>query len=835
MAVLTRAIGYAPLAPFAVAVSAAIVADRFLPVASTFWLVLSLAGALSWLCAFRRNDVLALAGLWVCAGGLGGAYHHGWRNNFPADDIGNLASVEPRLVRVRGTLDDEPSIRRHSKVDALFARPRADSTACVLAINEIEWGASWSPASGRARLTVEGAMTNVHVGDEVEVTGWLFEPAGPMNPGESDLASRLRDQRIRAELRVQHSSDGIVRLNPGSWGIRRALVGLRGWGERGLSNVDSSEAPVASALLLGDTNAMSADEWDRYVRTGVIHVLAISGQHLVILGAFLWFALRLLGVRRKPAAIIVAATLLTYALMTGGRPSAMRAAVIACAVCAGFLLRARPLPANTLALAWLVVLGINPTDIFTAGFQLSFLCVAVLFWGMPRWFPPRELTPLEALVEESRSLPERMLRGSLRLIGRAYLITLVLGIATAPLIAYWQNLVSPAGLVIGPPAILLTTIALISGFLLIILWPLGPLAAPLAWSAGLSLSMCDWLVDAAVRFPGGCWYVGSVPLWWVIGFYAIGGAWLLSNGLERIEIVRLRSRRAFPILLCIWIVAGLLTGLVRTDSDELRVTFVAVDHGGCTVIETPEGRVLLYDAGAISGPSVTRRQIAPFLWSRGIRRIDEVFLSHADLDHFNGLPTLLDRFSVGQITMTPTFADKSTPGVQSAIAAIERHGVAVRIARAGDRFTRGGLTLDVLHPPADGPEGVENVRSMVLLLQHRGHTILLTGDLESEGVEHLKTRSALAVDILQTPHHGSGAPAEALKGWVQPRLVVSAQGRTDAGKAEVVYSRQGIPYWATWPNGAITIRSHSTGLVAETFATGQRMVVQSGSAERTAR
>ena len=72
-----------------------------------------------------------------------------------------------------------------------------------------------------------------------------------------------------------------------------------------------------------------------------------------------------------------------------------------------------------------------------------------------------------------------------------------------------------------------------------------------------------------------------------------------------------------------------------------------VGHGGCTVLETPDGRTLLYDAGALAGPEVTRRQIAPFLWSRGIRRIDEVILSHADLDHFNGLPSLLDRFAIG--------------------------------------------------------------------------------------------------------------------------------------------------------------------------------------------
>lgn len=825
-----RALGYAPLAPFAVAATAAIVADRFLPCPSEVWFVMAAAGLALWVAAVRRKDLLPAAGLWVCAGGLAGAHHHAWRNDFPADDVGNLASVEPRLVRVRGTLDEEPSVRRHPAPDPLVSRPRPDTGATVLAIREIEAGTSWTPASGNARLTVGGPLAGLHVGDEVEVTGWLSRPTGRMNPGEWDYASFLQDDRIRAELRVHHSADGVVRLGPGGWGLNRLLAGLRGWGQRGINEtVAPSEAPVASALLLGDNAAMTAGEWDRYVRTGVIHVLAISGQHLVILGAFLWVALRLFGVPRRPAAIAVAVVLLTYALLTGARPSAVRAAVIACAYCGAILLRARALPANTFALAWLVVLAANPTDLFTAGFQLSFLCVAVLIWGIPRWFPPRQLTPLEELVEESRSGTERAIRNGLHLIGRAYLVSLVLGLATAPLVAYWQNLVSPAGVLIGPPAILLTTIALIAGFLLLLLWPFGPVAVPFAWAAAQSLALCDWVVSGAERLPGGCWYVGSLPVWWVVGFYAIGGVWLLTGAPDHARLIPpVRWPRLFPVLLVGWAVVGLIAGTVRSNPDELRVTFLAVDHGGCAVIETPDGRVLLYDAGATGGPDVTRRHIALFLWSRGIRRIDEVFLSHADLDHFNGLPALLDRFAVGQVTTNPSFGEKPSGGVRAAIQAVERRGIPVRLARAGDQFTAGELLIEVLHPPADGPPGVENVRSLVLLVRHRGHSILLTGDLEGAGLDRVTAQPAPRIDVLMAPHHGSGARAELLADWARPRLVVSSQGRTDAGKAEAAYRQRGIPYWSTWPDGAITLRSHATGLTAETFATGRREVVRPG-------
>ena len=181
--------------------------------------------------------------------------------------------------------------------------------------------------------------------------------------------------------------------------------------------------------------------------------------------------------------------------------------------------------------------------------------------------------------------------------------------------------------------------------------------------------------------------------------------------------------------------------------------------------------------------------------------------------------------------MNPSFAEKPSGGVRETLAAIERRGVAVRTVRAGDQLAAGEVQIDVLHPTGDGPYGVENVRSLVLLVRHRGHSILLTGDVEGVGVEQLVARPPQKTDVLLTPHHGSVAPAEVIADWARPRLVVSSQGRTDLGKAEGVFKKRGVPYWPTWPNGAVTIRSHSTGLVAETFATRQRMVVRSGSGE----
>jgi competence protein ComEC len=830
-------LAYAPLLPVAAAVTAGLVADRYFTVPIPLSLGAALLCLIAWAFARgRKRENLALLYLWACWAGIAASYHHAARNLYPSDDIGEFASDEPRLVRVRGTIAEEPSIPVRRKENPLVSQPRTDVTSGVLELTEVEQGGGWVRTSGKGHFRIDGRLEGFHVGDEVEMTGWLSRPQSPMNPGESDYASRMLDRRIRAELHVRKTEKGVVRLAegwPGSFFGWLAVV--RGWGQRKLQDgLPPGESGVAAALLLGENSAMANEDWEKYVRTGVIHVLAISGQHLVVLGAFLWLFFRAVGVRRRRVAWFVAGFLIAYALLTGGRPSAMRAAVMVGAVCAGILLRRPAPPANTFALAWLVVLALNPTDLFTAGFQLSFLCVAVLIWGIPRWFPPREPDPLEQLVDESRPGWVRFLRAVLNVIGRWYLITLILGAATAPLVIYWQNVVSPAGVLIGPVAIFLTSIALVAGFLFLLVSLVGGwVALPFAWVTGQSLALCEAVVRLADRLPGGCWYVPDVPVWWLVVFYGALIGWMCgakrtAAGPRLVPVVR---PAAFAAALGAWACVGLLAGAYKPASDELRVSFVAVGHGGCVVIETPDGRVLLYDAGAIGGPDVTRRHIAPFLWSRGVRRLDEIFISHADLDHFSGLPALADRFAIGQVTMTPSFALKPAPGVAHVISELRRRGIAVRESRAGDQFSAGDVSMSVLHPPAEGLDGPnENIRSLVLLIEHKGHRILLTGDLEKEGMTMLLRTPPTHTDVLMAPHHGSptATPARLLD-WATPKLAVACDGPKNVmRKEEGVYARKKVPYWVTWPHGTITLRSHRTGLIAETFRTGQRVVVVAG-------
>jgi competence protein ComEC len=309
-------------------------------------------------------------------------------------------------------------------------------------------------------------------------------------------------------------------------------------------------------------------------------------------------------------------------------------------------------------------------------------------------------------------------------------------------------------------------------------------------------------------------------VWWICVFYLALGFVLLYPWLWR-------PRFSVSFLLA-WTSLGFLALSETSPPGELRCTFLSVGHGGCAVLETPDNRVILYDIGSIAGPELARYHVQPYIWSRGINHVDELILSHADLDHFNGLPDLIQRFAVGKVTMTPTFANKATRGVHQTLNALKAHGVQTSTVSSGTILKAGSVSMRVLHPPPNGPAGPENVRSLVLLVQHEGHSILFTGDLEGAGRERVLAQAVSPVDVLMAPHHGSPAVNDVrLAQWANPRVVVSCEGqpRYQTRPAEP-YSALGVKFFGTWPHGAVTIRSSSRGMILETFASGQRLVIR---------
>lgn len=816
----------APLVPVAIAVTLGLMLDRYAGVSVAVGLAITALGGFGWWLASRRNAAV-LPWLGLVFVGLGAVHHHLYLHHRDPTDIGERLGGEPQLVKVRGLVLEEPATRSTAAEGGMRYGTIAQDVSVLQLTGVLERDDRWRPASGRVSLRVEreseavpaDPLDGIHAGDLVEVVGTYFPPRPPANPGERDYAAVLRDQRIRGEVRVADTTMAVTLLEAAADVPLALLARIRGWATKVISDsLLPPEAAVARALLLGDTAAMEREEWDGYIRTGVVHALAISGQHLVVLAGFAWVTLRFAGVRRVRGAWLVMLLIVGYTVLTGMRPSGVRAAVMVSALCGGLILRRPVLPANAFALGWLMVILFRPTDPFTLGCQLSFLSVFVLIWLVGRSFRPGPRSPFDELLEESRSQLVLMLREIARLILLMYAVSLVLAVANAPLLAADQHLVSPIGIVIGPPVIVLTSAALLSGFLMLITVPLEPLHQVLARLTELTLAATGRLVHWAETIPGGWFYTAGPPVGWMLGFYVLGAVLILVGPQGR-------PRMLWALLG--WIVIGLLLPTVSMTERETRLTFLAVGKGGCTVIETADGRCLLYDAGTTNGAAAVRRVIAPYLWHRGIRRIDEILLSHADADHFNGLPAILDRFAVGQVTMTPSFAEKPTAEVASALLALEQHAIPCRLAVAGDRFRAGDVELEVLHPPPVGPSGTENERSLVIALRHREVTILLTGDLEKSGTQYLLERSAIPADVLMAPHHGSRAALPpALLRWTRPRLVVVSRGRPYGNTVTPADVGPTATIWNTWDDGAVCLRLTPHGLIAETYRDRETLVVR---------
>lgn len=819
----------APLVPVALAFTSGILIDRHTSVSLIGSLVASgvMLAAFGAVC-FGKSRGLPLVYLALACIGLGSAWHHFRRNTHGADDVGWLVEDGRRIVQLRGVLDEEPMVRNRLRDELLFHyRQGTEATTAVLRVSELRTREGWVSLSGKVQVRC-GPLADLHAGDEVEAVGRLEAVSKPENPGEADWGTKLGDEGIRAVLQLQESTEAMTRLGRADiTSIPVALARIRGWGNRTLRNhLSSHTSALASALVLGDDSRLSPQDRDRYKQTGVIHVLVVSGQQVLILTGFVLFWLRLLPMRDRTRLVIVVLFVWAYALIAGGRPPVIRAATTFTVILGASIFGRIPLNLNALAAAWILVLLLNPAHVNDLGCQLTFCCVAVLYWFHEREMERKaDPDPLDELIDESRPRWLRWLRNLGSVILRSYVLSLLLWVVVTPIIAARSNYLPVVGIAIGPPVILLSSIALIVGFLLLLAASIAlPVLSFLAFVLAVALSGCDLFVNLLLSPWHRQGYVVGPPSWWLIGYYL-----LLS--LAVFLPWRLRSWRLAILAGLGWFCLLLLAPLLRQREDELRVTFLSVGHGGCTVLETPDGRTLIYDAGSMRGPDVVRTRIAPYLWSRGIRRIDELFLSHADLDHFNGVRDLLERFPIGQITCTPTFDQKDNDAVRLTLDQIGRWGTPVRIATRGDRLQAGDVQIDVLHPPAVGPDGIENVRSLVLLVRHGRHRLLLTGDLEGVGLEQVMSRPC-PVDVLMAPHHGS--PRVAVKKLLEqsrPSLVVSCQGQKVDRDTPIGYRVPGVTFLGTWPDGAVTVRSHASGLVVETFVSKQRLVIRSSHRE----
>jgi competence protein ComEC len=799
------------------------VADRFRPLPLGVWWLTALGAWCGWWIFWRRGRlVAAMATILLAAAATAASWHHGCWFLFPADDLGQFAreDTQPACVEVRA-LQMPRAVPRADAGPMSFVRA-GDVVRMDVEVLAVRDGARWRPADGRCRLSVDGLLPGIEAGDRLRVFGHLTVPPPAQNPGGYDMAEYVRGERVRSYLQAKFS-ESVTLLAPGSpWNPWRWLDKLRSGGRRILANyLDHKRATMAAAVLLGAREQLEPDRIEPYVETGTIHLLVIAGLHLGILaGAVLLLAGRL-PIPWRWTLLGVAGFAVLYMLLVDAQPPVVRATVMVVAICGAALTGRRHSPFNTLAAAALLVLAVNPVNLFRTGAQLSFLCVVGLMWFMPlsmRKGPFAGQDPVARLLRAGLGPVPRTARQIGRWLWVLLSISLTIWLMTMPLVMARFHILAPVSAVVNPLVWAPMALALVSGLVTLLL---GGWIPPLAHvSGGLCngcLGLVEGLVGLAQRVPGGHFWVPGPADWWLAGFY--GGLGLLA------AFPRLRPPRRWCLaLLAAWTTIGFAAAGPHSAPDRLRCTFLSVGHGGAEVLEFPSGKTMLYDAGEMGSPASATRTIAGFLWSRGITRLDAVVLSHADVDHYNGLPGVLERFSVGAVYVTRQMFEKSNPAIRALHDLIIRSRVPLREVWSGNRLLVGdGCSAEVLHPPWQGVVGSDNANSLTLLVTCRQdrvlYRILLTGDLAPPGLDDVMAEQPLHCDVLLVPHHGSrtSEPAE-LAAWSTPRWAVISNGRElYLRPVRAIYEAAGSRTLLTAETGAVSVTIDPSGIRAEGF------------------
>ncbi|MDX1531240.1 MAG: DNA internalization-related competence protein ComEC/Rec2, partial [Rhodothermales bacterium] len=739
-----------PLLLVAACFAGGITAEHHAVIGLAGWLMIeigALAGAALVLIGTRRRLVsLRRLGLTAAAGTAvlaGGAAWLAAAQQVPPHGVEVLAARTGPLPvdlfgRVAGHPEDSPR-----------------GVRLTLEADSASWGDGATPVAGRVQVALRQPVGEapqpypvVRAGDVLRVTGPLRPLQGRRNPADFDYGAWLARRGIGATLAGYDTSTiAVLAHAPGP--AERVAVAVRAHVRTALdAHVRSDGArAVLRALLLADRGGIDPEVRDAFAVTGLMHLLAVSGLHVLLVGMLLYRLLKpllgRLGWRWRTAELtrllLTLALLGGYVLVTGAPGSAVRALVMAAVLLAGTALERPPNPLNALGLAALVLLLARPMALFDVGFQLSFAAVGGIVLLLP---------VLESAVPERWTAwkPSRWTVGMT-------LVSLAATLGTMPVLLVHFGRVPMAGLGLNLAAIPLTAAALASGLLCIATAGWAPAVADLSGAsarlaADALLLVSEWGAEwLAWTSLGG--YVRSLPL--------------LSALIAALAALALWPRPRLR-----WRAVGLALGLAALGvwlpvlhgdaRPALEVWFLDVGQGDAALVRLPNGRHLLVDAGLRDAyRDAGARTVLPHLRYLGVDRLDAVVVTHPHADHNGGVPAVLRGVDVAQVVHNG-HNSASAPHAEAVRLAAER-GTRVRTVAAGDTLGLDpSVRIRVLHPGAPPhPAAPANAGSVVLHVAYGRTSFLFTGDLEAEGEAALLRRypSLLKSTVVKVGHHGS--------------------------------------------------------------------------------
>ena len=673
-------------------------------------------------------------------------------------------------------------------------------------------------------------------GKHLTLTGVLHQPQAKRNPGGFDYRAYLARQGIVGII----DTKGFVRIGEqGGLPPLRWIETLRLRTERLIDVIytetevetplpePSLHAQLLKGILLGKRNDVPTETLDLFRNSGTFHVLAVSGLHVGLVAMFCYFGFSLFRFPQKILCLLTIIAVLIYACLIGFRPSVFRASLMAILFLFATLIDRDADLFNLLSFAALVLLLLNPLQVWDIGFQLSFVAVASIVYFVPKMEKPlrRLWESAEGSPSESEGSVLRKFRNaSIKWVVLSYLVTFAAQIGTGPLIGYHFFRAYPLGIIVGPFAVGLVSLIVAVGMASVCV---GFIWLPFAKLLGVLNHAIISIFLILIGMFGQIWGVVKLtpP---TFGLFVLYIAFCL--GITHWRSVYRQWKVASLIGLSV-VVIWVWDTAIHEKGRLLEVITLDVGQGDAAIVRFPDNRTILIDGGIQRSYydkqkrrrveyDVGERIIEPYLDFHGIRELDMVVLTHPDLDHGGGLAYILQNFKVGQVMgISDMPLDSQTHRRLHAI--VKARNIPYSFPYAGEIEFTSTATLNLLHPIDASSTNLldkdKNDDSLVMKITYGEVDILFTGDIgKSAEFRLIASGQDLRSEILKVPHHGSRTSSSArFLDAVQPLYAIFSLGQRNRYQfphADVVarYRARGCPMLRTDEAGAITLRTDGT-------------------------
>ena len=649
------------------------------------------------------------------------------------------------------------------------------------------------------------------IGSEVVMTGKLQKIPEAGNPGQFDSVLYYETQNIFWRMVNAH---GEIKKLP-VWSYRETLAKLRDRLFASLETAGKTYAPVYEAMLLGDKSNLDEKVKDRYQMAGFLHMLAISGTHLTLLGMGCFKILQRMAASVGLAGSISVFLLFSYGILTGEGVATMRALCMFVVIMGAKITGRTYDLLSAMSLSAVFLLISSPSYLFYSGFLLSFGCICGVGIVLPC---------LEQIFSLKKQNPKHR-KWSVTL-KNALTVSLSIQIATLPITLYFFYEIPVYGMLwnlIALPALSVVLTSAIAGSLAGIFIP--KLTSLILLPGNLILRGYDWLGLLSQRLPATTWVAGQPRMWQVVLYYLLTGAvlWYGNFAVKRQE----KKRRARVLIILVWIGCVGIIGI--SPAGRLSVTCLDVGQGDCAVVVTSNKTCHLIDGGSSNVSDVGRDRILPYLKSQGISLVDYVWVSHTDSDHISGIMEMLQlqaehRSSVHIRNLMLPDWEHHPENYETMKKMAQKAKVNIHMMGKGDSLKDGEVVWEVLQPDTGQGNDV-NEDSQVILLEAGEFQALFTGDIgtEAEGRIEGMLRD---VDFLKVAHHGSRySTEETFLQKTKPEIAIvscSSTNRYGHPSAETVerLEKSGCRIWYTMKSGAVTVRVKEKKIRIETFLEG---------------